>query len=353
MFDWLIKKRKGTGAIDDPRTPMERQKDFRFEELGLATAVAWDEKPQDQWRKFPIRDQDGSGSCVAQTIAKMLGIENFNEEGKFIEFSAYDIYDRRSNKPDAGMIGVEGLTFGKEYGATLEQFLPSQNLNEAQMNVPVKRVPSMELVAKIFKGGNFVMLPFNIDAIASVIDRGKGVMMWFKWEIDEWDLPVPKIKYDTPMFLLKNHHSLTGVYRTLYNGQKAIIIDDSWGKNRGFDGQRVITEDWIRTRMTFCAYYEDFSNSEVFNSIPVLKPKFNGTRTLKLADTGTDVAQLQRCLGYLKDDAGYLFPLVQSPTGYFGGITRDSVKRFQKMQQLPVNGEVDRPTLDKLKKIFS
>jgi len=74
MFN-IFSKQMGTGAINDMRAAGEQQKDYKFEEIvARVNPVEWVEKPQDKWRKFPIFNQNGSGSCVAQTAAKLLAI---------------------------------------------------------------------------------------------------------------------------------------------------------------------------------------------------------------------------------------------------------------------------------------
>lgn len=57
----------------------------------------------------------------------------------------------------------------------------------------------------------------------------------------------------------------------------------------------------------------------------------------------------------IKDDKGYLFPLWegQSPTGNYGGITRQAVKRFQIMNNIePALGYFGPKTRKKLNKIL-
>ena len=145
---------------------------------------------------------------------------------------------------------------------------------------------------------------------------------------------------------------MVAVDRTMHNGQKALIIEDSWGASRGINGRRIITEDW-RNRLTWVSYFEDLSNLEILNkTLPSTLPKYVFTRNLKVGDRGVDVAQLQRCLGYLKDSAGYLFPLTQEPTGNYFGVTRRAVERFQRIHSLLINGVVDTPTRTKLNEVF-
>jgi len=71
MFN-LFKKEKGYGADIPTLTP---EQDYQFEEtVASVNPVDWVEKKESEWRSFPIYDQNGSGSCVAQTMAKMMGI---------------------------------------------------------------------------------------------------------------------------------------------------------------------------------------------------------------------------------------------------------------------------------------
>ncbi len=330
MNDELLEK-FGTGALDDTRSFEAKSKDWRFEELaGAPPVVNWREKPQSEWRKFPIFNQTQSSSCVAQSWTKILGVENYLEEGRFIQLSAQDFYNRRANKPSPGMNFDDAGKIASTYGATLNEFINGQELSEEQMNQPVVRKSSDLVIAQLFKGGPYIWIPFDIDAIASIIQRGKAVSLSFRWAYAEWDQPVPTILgTDIPY-----HHNIAGVDFTLYQGKKAIIIDDSWGKNRGLDGQRIVTEDWIKSRMTSAIYAEDRSNLKLIEqSVP--KPKFNFQKDLSIGMIDGDVKLLQDCLKYEG-----LFPSTQNSTTYFGGITLKAVKDFQTKNGLPNTGLV-------------
>ena len=81
-----------SGALIDTRTEAQKLKDLRFEEIvASANPVNWVEKSPSQWRKFPIFNQDGSGSCVAQTEAKELGIMRWLKDGVYV-ISAQPIF---------------------------------------------------------------------------------------------------------------------------------------------------------------------------------------------------------------------------------------------------------------------
>ena len=109
-----------SGAQLDTRSKVEKSKDYKFEEIvAFANPVQWVEKTPDQWRKFPIFNQNGSGSCVAQTQAKEMGIMRYLKDGNYVHFSAADIYQKRSGKPAPGMNAPDARKIATQ-GVTLE-----------------------------------------------------------------------------------------------------------------------------------------------------------------------------------------------------------------------------------------
>lgn len=60
---------------------------------------------------------------------------------------------------------------------------------------------------------------------------------------------------------------------------------------------------------------------------------------------GPEVTVIQ---DFLKAEGSFTYP---QSTGYFGTITRDAVKTFQKKYSLPSTGVVDKPTLEKMKAV--
>jgi hypothetical protein len=334
FLEKIFKKPKGTGALLDERPEEEKIKDYKFEEIvSQANPVDWREKPQNEWRKFPIFNQNGSGSCVAQTLAKLLGIMYWLKNGNYVHFSATHIYQRRINKPSSGMSGVDALDIARK-GVTLEVLAPSQNMTDEQMDaMPIENYK--QEVGQIFRIGNYVILPIkDIETVASVIQTtGKGVMVWFYFKFDEWTNE-PEIKY--PDLDLRGagtaRHSVTAVDYTIWKGKKALIIEDSWGLNYGYNGQRIITEDFYKARNFFAAYPINFQ----FEEGEITKPKYNFTKDLKFGETSDDIKALQNILKYEG-----LFPLNAESTGYYGSITAKGVLNFQKKYQIASDAELD------------
>lgn len=297
------------GALIDTRTEKEKAHDYKFEELVSAVAaVTWTEKPQSTWRKFPISNQNGSGSCVAFTLKHLYGVYFWLKTGVWVDLSASHIYQRRSNRPSAGMGGTDVFTIGQK-GTTLESFAPSENMTDAQMD-SVNVIPFMEKIGETFKLGSYMVVEQNIDTIASIIQTtGKAVMVWFYFSNDEWT-DVPTIKYPNLDRYLPStaKHSLAAVDFTLYQGKKALIIDDSWGLAHAMNGQRVITEDFFNARCFFVAHFQNFAFEEVST-----KPHYDES-----------VVSLQDCL-----KAEGLFPINVDSTGFYGSVTIKAVNAFQ------------------------
>ena len=347
------------GALIDSRPESEKEKDYRLEEIVASVApVEWIEKKESEWRKFPIFDQNGSGSCVAQTARKMLGVYCQLKGGGFVPLSASHIYQRRVNRPDGGMIADDCFKIMQK-GTTLELFAQSEKLSDSKMDAVVVS----EFDAKIgeaFKIGNYVVAGAkDIDLVASLIQQtGKAVMVWFYFKNDEWKA-VPEIKYPDLSLTGSStaRHSVAAVDFTLYKGKKALIIDDSWGPNAGNGaGQRIITEDFFKERNWFVAHFMNFSFEENKKDDTISKPKYTFTKDLEFSDTyktDSDVIALQDILKY----EGF-FPINTDSTGYFGSITKKAVQQFQTKYSIaipsdPGYGRVGPKTRAKLNELYA
>jgi len=312
-----------SGAVVDIRPAKEKLKDYKFEEIvASANPVNWTEKPQSEWRKFPIFSQNGSGSCVAFTLAKLLGILYFLKNNVFVNFSATHLYQRRKNKPYSGMAGVDAFNIAIE-GVTLEELVPSQNMNDTQMD-SVDIPQYKKDVGSIFKIGNYLSLPIkDIDTIASVIQTtNKAVMVWFYFAMNEWgNEPVvinPNLDLNA---LATNRHSVVATDFTLYKGKKALIIDDSWGALSAMNGQRIITEDFFNARNWFSAYPINFKFAD---KSPDIKLEYKFSEILIFGQKNDDIKMLQNIL---KNEG--LFPSNVVSTGYYGAITAKAVLQWQ------------------------
>lgn len=332
-----------SGVVEDPRTEEQKQKDYRHEEIATSfPPFNWVEVPQSQWRQYPIFNQDGSGSCVAQAIAKACGIERKLKSGAFVFQSPRFVYVNRANKTTEGMWLADALSIPCKLGIPVEQILLSQNLSEQLMNVASDINDFVLAEALTSKEAQFITLPINIDAIASVVEpNGKPVVITAQFSMDEWNQQVPTINPNEKPTL---GHGICVTQATLYNGKKALIIDDSWGTGYGIGGKRIVTEDWFTAnRITGAGYFTTFANQG-----GAVKPIYTFTKQLAYGlMNDPDVKALQQCLNYLG-----IFPDVQAPTGNFLGITMAAVKLYQTTNGLAVTGIVDQATIISLNAIF-
>ena len=365
IFKKQTAQEHGFGANLDTRPEEEREKDVLQDEFVSSIApVRWEQKTV--WRKFPIYDQNGSGSCVAQTAAKMLGIMYWLLNNDYVHFSATHIYQRRINKPAAGMGGTDVATIAAQ-GVTLEELVPSQKMTDSQMDA-VMIAEYKKKVGEVFKAGQPIFPSTkSIDTIASTIQvTGKPVMVWYYFSNGlkpiEWNKSVPTLEHKSLPIAGKNtvRHSVTAVDflilssaqttdNTLW-GKKALVIEDSWGPDNGREGQRFITEDFHTARNFFAMYFMNFN----FDSSNVTdKPKYTFNKNLQFSSAvsygNADVIALQNVLKYEG-----LFPTNVESTGYFGAATRNAVIQFQlKYGIKPAEGFVGAKTRAKLNELYS
>lgn len=316
-----------SGALIDTRPESVKIKDYKFEEIvSAANPVNWVEKPQSEWRHFPIFNQDGSASCVAQTMAKLMGILYWLKNNVYVHFSATHIYQRRANKPQGGMGGVDVFEVARK-GVTLEELVPSQNMNDAQMD-GIEIPQYKQDVGAVFKIQNYVTIPEgDMETVASIIETTKkAVMVWFYFKHDEWT-EHPKVIYpDLDRYAASTaRHSIAAVDFALVNGKKSLIVDDSWGTSYGLAGERVIDEDFYKARNFFAAYPISFKFDDQSSPGPSPKPKHTFTLPFGFGVTSDDVKALQEILKYEG-----LYPTNVESTGYYGAITATGVLSWQK-----------------------
>lgn len=300
----------------------------------------WKEKPISQWRRFlPIRNQFTSSACVAFSTALALGVENFLEEGKFELLSPRFIYSRGYVADGGGMYYLQALEIARKEGSCLEQQMPSDGLNEEQMRVK-DDTKNMQWLAQIYKANSYVFLPLDIDIFAGILQTtNKVILLGTRFN--------PGGYSKAEVILDKNGvygHAVVATDAVLWNGKKALIFQNSWSEKWGINGLGIITEEQFKRGVVLGAYLIDFT----YQPQTINKPKFViNAWSLKVGDRGSEVVKLQVGLQWL----GF-FPANQEVTGYYGGITRQAVREFQKRYNLVVTGIMDSNSINKFNDIF-
>lgn len=314
------------GAFLD-QTSEQLSKNYKHEEVVATVApVSWVEKTPDQFLRYKTRDQDGSGTCVVQTYAKELSIIFKQKYGVWIDFSASFPYQHRNNKAIPGCSSTDIYDIFPKIGNVFESFMPSQLMNDEQV-MAVKNEPFFEDLAKVWCVKR-IELPLDFDTVASTIQQtGKGVMVWFKFNNEEWkDKPVVSDKPTT------SGHSITAIDVALYNGEQVIICDESWGLGHSMNGQRLITREYFNARCYQASYLLTFK-FETSTEIP----SFDGS-----------IESAQRCFKHLG-----LFPSNIPETGVYGNVTRSACIKFQKLFNIqPQLGNLGPITQKKLIELF-
>lgn len=339
MEEFTRDQQFGKGWIPEPAT----EKAYLAEELmGSFAPVVWKEKPIDSWRRYnPIRNQAMSNACVSFSLAVVLGVENLIEEGKFAILSPRSIYARGYVPPVGGMYYSQAIKIGNETGATLESLLPSDGKDEAGMRDLSDEKESDRLVAKVYRGGAFVFLPLDIDAIASIIASGKAVAFGQRFN---------KGGFATGEVILAKDgefgHGTAGVDFTMWKGEKALVGQNSWGEGWGFKGLYVITESQIKSGgLVTGMYYQKLTNQQAVGTKPKLQILVSH---LNIGNKNGEVVKMQLMLQWL----GYFPQESDLVTGLYGGITRQAVKDFQLKAGAPTTGVADANTIAALNALF-
>lgn len=297
------------GVAVDARTDEEKNRDFQHEEFFGAAGVTWAEKPQSAWKRYSLRDQDGSYSCVAQSTAKAKEIK----DGDGVAISAHPIYARRSNFPEQGMWLQDAAEIIRKQGTTTEALDPSQLINEDAMNKPVScETPLKNPVYFTVKNYN------DIETLASIIEAQGSVIAVFHANSAEWCQDVPQV---IPGSVANIGHCITFVDYTLWQGKKALIADDSWGHatTLGNGGQRVITEDFLKARFVGALYWPKT------DPVEPQKPVYHFLLPLEYGLMNDPaVKSLQDMLKY----EGFLLSSIPS-TGNFLNYTAWAVRKWQ------------------------
>lgn len=362
IFNRFKKIKNISGVISDDRPKEEKEKDYNTKEI-LATAtplnyITWEEwkiKPENikMLSDIEVNNQNNVGSCASQAGSLALAINNYIEDKRFLKLSAKPIYARRKNKTSAGMYMDDLGNICIEFGTVPESLYSSPNDTDANMSNLNDYLTAFESMGKVLRAKNYFWLydTKNIDSFAQILALGKPVVMTVIFGDGEFETMDPEVK-PVPT---KYGHAITilpNAYFT-YQGKKAILIQNSWGDWRYYGGRQILTEDWfIKNRVVCGIWFEDLNNLALWN-FNIAKPKYKFTNDLSFGMKNSEVAMLQRCLGYEHDSNGYMFPLYQSPTGYFGGLTQKAVERFQSKYGIePPVGYCGIKTRTKLNELF-
>lgn len=333
----IFQNKVNTGVLEDTRPEKEKDKDFTVQEIlpvkGVNVASL-----KTIPNGYKLRNQANSGSCVAQSGAKMLEVIDTESDEAW---SATPIYSSRVNKPQGGMIGVDMFEILRKIGSAYEKDIPSQLMSDAQMDnyswfkdqLRKDKITNYFIISD--RNGNV-----NFENLVNAILTYKTAVIYVNASISEWNrVPQTHISNGTL------RHGVACVDVIQYKNKPYVIIEDSWGiLNRYYnqvdvefaelvnvlkEGQRALSKEFIEKHCYFAGSPLNFT---YYNAEPTVKNyKFN--TILEFGQTNKDVALIQDKLKSLG-----LFPQNIPSTGYYGNITAKAIYAFQvKYNVAPLN----------------
>lgn len=306
--------KKYFGAYLDDRNDKEKEKDYSIKELGASSIkeVPYSTKSQALKQIRAIRDQGATSSCGAHA-GELIASHLWGEDK---QFSRAKIYRNRKNYPAEGMyitdIGDIMAKIGlEEYKAikTTEQAYNAISPNiDPIFNTGAYTVDQTPTFEELAYTSNVLKLPQKV-LFYSKNSKEYGVQ-----------IPVADSSFSDP-YTAGIRHFVTippnGAF--IYKKKKYLIIQDS----AGFGGifVRFFSEDWVESRVLASSAYVLLQTQST--TAKIIEAPFEVS--LSVGDKNNEAERLQRVLKNL----GF-FPSNIPCTGYYGGITRQAVKDFQK-----------------------
>lgn len=305
------------GVLPDNRTEEEQELDWQAEEIVASGSMApkFRKVEKNGWKKYTIRDQDGSGSCVSQALAKGFEVLYKKETGKTVVFSSVPIYQKRQNKPDAGMYIHDAFAIAVKSGTCPETDCKSQKMNDSKMD-SAKIPANFEDLNNFLDALAYVAMPKDFDYIAAWVEKYGFAQIHIAADRKCWSRDFPKLGSVSRGV----RHAVAVVDAVRYNNVQYLVIEDSWGEFGEFKGQRLLARDVFEDMFTKGA---GFTSLEY--NVSDVKVKFVAFKVpMEFGQTSENVKALQLFF----QNKGF-FPKNVKLTGYYGAITAKAVLEWQ------------------------
>jgi hypothetical protein len=173
----------GTGALRDPLDI----RDLRYESVAaVGEPIDWEkgyDVEKDHPMKIPIKNQNGSGSCVGQGWSYYVAVLNTLETGYYDEVSAKGIYSLIClGLPGGGAYIRDGGKLIVDFGALLERIVPSYDNgkppSEDFMRNKIWKSPEMTKLATVLQAKEYRTFGVaqNMEMFAMAIRDNDGVV---------------------------------------------------------------------------------------------------------------------------------------------------------------------------------
>jgi hypothetical protein len=310
---------KYLGDLPDNRKPKDQLKDFTSDELNLSGITKPLTKRQaiKNAEKYISRNQFSKSSCVPSSIANALW--NTEKEVLADEF----LYTLRFNKPQEGCYWHDIADKVIRLGVCKRSVMPEVK-TEKEANAVVN-TPEQLQDAREHKQKAYIYVS-GFDKFTSILNMGNSIAFSIFANSKEWGKEYPEVlDFKLTPQTAPINHAICAIPNTWYQekGKDYFIITDSAHFGKRFI--RHISRDFFDERFKHGLYFEDllFVEQDKWITLPLFKG-YKFTRDLTVGSRGQDVKMLQEILR-----VNGFFPLSYT-TDYFGGITRQAVKDFQK-----------------------
>lgn len=198
--------------------------------------------------RIPVNDQNGSGSCVGQSVSKYVAVLNMIETGQWVEMSAKDVYKWVSVGYGQGAYLSMGIARPVNYGVAEERLVPSYKdgkpASEDFYLQDITVTPEIEQSRVKFLGRSYN----GIMNQGSWIDSFAWAMLYnfgcvFGTAVHNggtWSGEYPKIDS------IRGFHALFGGKTKLVSSAKHIGDLNSWGASVGNRGWQFLSDAFFK-----------------------------------------------------------------------------------------------------------
>lgn len=271
--------------------------------------------------KIPAKDQNGSGACGGEATSYYHEVLKAFRTGVFDESSAKFVYSQ-TFQPGGGSFGGDLMNLVHNKGVCSETLLPSYENGSPPSELFMERVQDITSLdrseASNFETINYSFITeFDIDTLAQAVRDNKGIVIALLGQNNgTWLSSNPK-----PPTIAQWGHWLYVGKAFMANGQKYLMVLNSWGSKIGLNGWQYIGEDYVNSG------FLELGMTMMFGGVS----NYVFSKDLYYGMTDSDVFFLQKKLN-LNPATQIALSGPGSPgneTYYFGQLTKNAVIKYQ------------------------